>query len=52
MKLLRQVQYQPMPVEEQIALIYAGVNRYLDDLPLEKIGQFEQDFLRFQEQLP
>ena len=47
MKLLRQVQYQPMPVEEQIALIYAGVNRYLDDLPLEKIGQFEQDFLRF-----
>ncbi len=47
MELLKQVQYEPMPVEEQIALIYAGVNRYLDDLPLEKIKLFEKEYIRF-----
>ena len=47
MELLKQFQYQPMPVEEQIAVIYAGVNKYLDDLPVERVGSFEQEFLRF-----
>ena len=47
MELLKQDQYQPMPVEEQIAIIYAGVNRYLDDLPVEKVRAFEQGYLRF-----
>lgn len=47
MELLKQVQYEPMPVEEQIALIYAGVNRYLDDLPLEKIKPFEKEYIHF-----
>ena len=47
MELLKQVQYQPMPVEEQIAVIYAGVNKYLDDLPVEKVGSFEQEYHRF-----
>lgn len=47
MELLKQVQYQPMPVEEQIAVLYVGVNRFLDDVPVEKVGTFEQEFLRF-----
>lgn len=47
MELLKQVQYRPMPVEEQIALVYAGVNRYLDDLPVDRIRLFEQEYLRF-----
>jgi F-type H+-transporting ATPase subunit alpha len=47
MELLKQGQYQPMPVEEQIAVIYAGVNRYLDNLPLEKVSAFEREYLRF-----
>jgi F-type H+-transporting ATPase subunit alpha len=47
MELLKQGQYQPMPVEEQIAVIYAGINRYLDDLPLEKVRPFEREYLRF-----
>ena len=38
MELLKQGQYQPMAVEEQIAVLYAGVNRYLENLPIEKVG--------------
>lgn len=46
-RLLKQAQYKPMPVEEQIVVIYAGVNRYLDHLPLDKVESFEKEFLRF-----
>ena len=34
-----------MGVEEQVPLIYAGVNGHLDSIPVSKIGQFEVDFL-------
>ncbi|EMR11642.1 ATP synthase subunit alpha, mitochondrial [Pneumocystis murina B123] len=44
-ELLKQNQYSPMPVEEQVPLIFAGVNGLLDKLPVEKIGPFEQAFL-------
>tara|TARA_B100001989_G_scaffold89778_1_gene62442 strand:+ start:1713 stop:3251 length:1539 start_codon:yes stop_codon:yes gene_type:complete len=40
-ELLKQGQYQPMPVEEQVLIIFAGVNGYLDDLEKEKVGGFE-----------
>ncbi len=46
-EILKQGQYQPMPVEEQVAVIYAGVSGFLDDLPNDKVGEFEVDFLRF-----
>jgi len=44
-ELLKQKQYSPMGVEEQVPLIYAGVNGHLDNIPVDKIGQFETDFL-------
>ena len=47
MELLKQGQYQPMPVEEQIAVLYAAVNRFLDNLPMEKVASFEGEYLRF-----
>jgi F-type H+-transporting ATPase subunit alpha len=47
MELLKQGQYQPMPVEEQIAVLYAAVNRFLDNLPMEKVASFEREYLRF-----
>ena len=47
MELLKQGQYRPMPVEEQIAVVYAGVNRYLDDLPVERVRAFEEEYLRY-----
>jgi F-type H+-transporting ATPase subunit alpha len=44
---LKQGQYRPLPVERQIALIYAGVNGWLDEIPVEAIGRFEREFYDF-----
>ena len=44
-ELLKQPQYRPMLVEEQVVVIYAGVRGYLDKLPVEKIGDFEEKLL-------
>jgi F-type H+-transporting ATPase subunit alpha len=46
-EILKQPQYQPIPVEEQVITIYTGVNGYLDDIPMEKIDRFETDFMKF-----
>ncbi|GMG21729.1 unnamed protein product [Ambrosiozyma monospora] len=46
-QLLKQKQYSPLAAEEQVPLIYAGVNGYLDALPLDKIGKFETEFLAY-----
>ncbi len=46
-ELLKQEQYVPMPVERQVVSIFAGVNGYLDDLPVEAVRRFEQEFLAF-----
>ncbi len=46
-EILKQGQYQPMKVEDQVAIIYSGVNGYLDDLPKDKLQAFEVDFLKF-----
>lgn len=39
-ELLKQPQYSPLAVYEQVALVYAGLNGYLDDIPVEKITKF------------
>jgi len=46
-ELLKQPQYVPMPVEEQVASIYAGVKGYLDDAAVEDVQRFERDYLDF-----
>jgi F-type H+-transporting ATPase subunit alpha len=46
-ELLKQDQFQPMPVEQQVIVLFAGGNGYLDDIPVEKVRQFERDLLRF-----
>ena len=45
-ELLKQGQYVPMPVEKQIVMIYLGTNGFLDELPVEKVQQFEKEFLQ------
>ena len=45
MELLKQGQYQPYPVAEQVVSIWAGTNGYLDDVPVEDVLRFERDFL-------
>jgi F-type H+-transporting ATPase subunit alpha len=49
-ELLKQGQYKPMPVADQVLSIYTGVNGFLDDVPVDQIRQFEADFLRFVQQ--
>ena len=44
-ELLKQPQFSPLKMEEQVAVIYAGVNGYLDKLPLNKVRAFEDGLL-------
>ena len=45
-ELLKQPQYQPMRVADQVALIYAGTNGLLDEVPVERVGAWKEAFLR------
>ena len=47
LEVLKQGQYVPMAMEDQVAIIYAGVNGYLDDIPKDQIAPFEVDFLKY-----
>ena len=44
-EILKQPQYSPVPVAEQIAVIYASTKGYLDTVPLEKVKEFEKEFI-------
>jgi F-type H+-transporting ATPase subunit alpha len=44
-ELLKQAQFSPLKMEEQVVVIYAGVNGYLDQLPLAKVRDFENGLL-------
>ena len=44
-EMLKQPQYRPMPVAEEVAAIYAGVRGYLDNLPLDQVRAFEEKAL-------
>jgi len=46
-ELLKQDQFEPMPVEQQVIVLFAGGNGYLDDVPVDRIRQFEKELLRF-----
>lgn len=47
MEILKQPQYQPVPVEKQVMIIYAAVNHHLADIPVEMIKEFEKKFYEF-----
>jgi F-type H+-transporting ATPase subunit alpha len=44
-ELLKQPQYSPLAVEEQVCVIYAGTRGYLDGIPTSSVGRFESEFL-------
>jgi len=46
---LKQPQYVPMPVEKEVTILFAVINGYLDDVPVEKVMAFEESFHRFME---
>jgi F-type H+-transporting ATPase subunit alpha len=49
-ELLKQPQYQPMPVEQQVVSIYAVTNGYADEFPVESVSRFERELLAFVDQ--
>lgn len=49
-EILKQGQYAPLAVEKQVMIIYAAVNGYLDEVELDRIGKFEEEFYRFMDQ--
>src|SRR5438477_1723923 len=46
-EMLKQPQYQPVPVEKEIVIIFCGTAGYLDDVPKDKVGEFERDLYRY-----
>ncbi len=46
-EVLKQPQYQPMSLEHQVMILYAATHDYLDDIPVDKVRQFEEEFLQF-----
>jgi F-type H+-transporting ATPase subunit alpha len=46
-EILKQDQYEPMPVSKQIAIIYAGTEGMLDQIPVKNVRRFEKEYLEF-----
>jgi len=46
-EILKQAQYEPLPVERQVAIIYAGTNGYLDAIPVSEVRAFEGELYKF-----
>ncbi|MBN1176628.1 MAG: F0F1 ATP synthase subunit alpha [Dehalococcoidales bacterium] len=48
-EVLKQAQFVPVPLEKQVMILYAVINGYMDDIPLNKISAFEDEFHKFME---
>jgi len=46
-EILKQPQYEPVPLEEQVMIIYAGTKGYVDHVPVAKVREYERAFLNF-----
>lgn len=46
-EVLKQTQYAPMPLAKQVTILYAVVNGFLDDVPVDRVKAFEDAFHRF-----
>ncbi len=46
-EVLKQPQFQPMPVEQQVIILYAANSGYLDDVPVENVREWDTEYLRF-----
>ena len=46
-EILKQRQYNPLPVEKQVLIIYAGTNGYIDQVPVGDVGAYESDLYQF-----
>jgi F-type H+-transporting ATPase subunit alpha len=48
-ELLKQKQFSPLPFSKQILIIFAGTGGFLDDLPVNQVGDFEQELYKYVE---
>ena len=48
-EILKKPQYEPMALEKEVSILYAGVNGYLDDVPVDKVSGWEAEFHSFME---
>ncbi len=48
-EVLKQPQFKPMPAEKEVAILFAGANGYLDEWPVESVGEYENQMLEFVE---
>jgi len=48
-EILKQIQYQPMSLEQEVIVLYAGVNGYVDQVAVEKVKQYQSAMLRYME---
>ncbi|MEA1933695.1 MAG: F0F1 ATP synthase subunit alpha, partial [Thermodesulfobacteriota bacterium] len=46
-EILKQPQYQPLPMEKQVIIIYAGTKGFLDELPLNTLGEYEKELYTY-----
>ncbi|MBW1636114.1 MAG: F0F1 ATP synthase subunit alpha, partial [Deltaproteobacteria bacterium] len=46
-EILKQPQFQPLPMEKQVTIIYAGANGYLDPLPVDTLGDYENELYSY-----
>jgi F-type H+-transporting ATPase subunit alpha len=46
-ELLKQPQYKPMPIEQQVMVIYAATKGYIDDVPVNRVQEFQNAFLAY-----
>jgi F-type H+-transporting ATPase subunit alpha len=46
-ELLKQAQFSPLPFSKQILIIFAGTGGFLDDLPVDQVGEFESELYKF-----
>ena len=47
MEVLKQPQYQPMPAEKEVMILFAGANGYLDEWPTSAVADYEKQMLEF-----
>lgn len=48
-EILKQPQYQPLPMEKQVCIIFAGTKGYLDELPVSTLAEYEQELFKYLE---
>jgi len=46
-EIMKQPQYQPLPLEKEVVIIFAATNGFIDDVPKERVADFERDLYRF-----